>query len=416
MGVLYSTLILGILKINLIMKNIIKFFTFYTVSTVFLFACSHGVDSSIVQDQDPAVIDHVIVHKEDGHFLGWPANNGIWKWDDGELLVGFTRGEWYERSGHNISNENRESWLARSQDGGVTWKAFDPEGFVGDSLYTLQEISEPINFSDENLAFLQVGIGYHGSNVPEGGFFYSYDRGETWNGPFKFEGLSHAEELDGLEITNRTNYLIESESSALLFMSARSPGQWRSENGFVARTTDGGITFEFISWIEDTEDPYRAVMPSAVRTHTGDLVAAMRRRDMGNNQYCWVDIYTSQDNGETWEFLSRAGETGWANGNPPALTQLSDGRLVVAYGNREHRQIRARLSSNNGLTWGSEFILREGNEQDIGYPQMIQNEDGNIVTLYYWADSPDSEKYIAATIWDPGNKEIWNQPVNISSK
>ncbi len=155
----------------------------------------------------------------------------------------------------------------------------------------------------------------------------------------------------------------------------------------MARTTDGGITFHFSGWIVDPEyDPFRAVMPSTVRTSSGELVSAVRRREAKRRDlfpHCWIDIYTSGDNGKTWKFLSRAAETGISNGNPPAMIQLHDGRFLLAYGNREHRQIRARFSMD-GRLWGPEIILRQGVQEDFGYPRLVQNKDGNIVIIYYW--------------------------------
>ena len=37
--------------------------------------------------QEPA-IRHTVVFQEEGRFAGWPANHGIWSWDD-EIVVGF---------------------------------------------------------------------------------------------------------------------------------------------------------------------------------------------------------------------------------------------------------------------------------------------------------------------------------------
>jgi len=34
-----------------------------------------------------AEIQHVMIFKEPGRFGGWPANHGIWMWDD-EIVVG----------------------------------------------------------------------------------------------------------------------------------------------------------------------------------------------------------------------------------------------------------------------------------------------------------------------------------------
>ena len=55
----------------------------------------------------------------------------------------------------------------------------------------------------------------------------------------------------------------------------------------------------------------------------------------------WIDAYRSTDDGASWSFLSRVGETGGWNGNPPALARLRDGRLCCAYGNRSRRQMLA---------------------------------------------------------------------------
>jgi len=98
------------------------------------------------------------------------------------------------------------------------------------------------------------------------------------------------------------------------------------------------------------------------------------------------------------------------------MIQLSDGRLLLVYGNREHRQLRARFSSDEGRLWGPEIVLREGEEQDFGYPRLIQNKDGNIITFYYWAESLTSEKYIAATIWHPGDNDKLDKPIKLFKK
>jgi hypothetical protein len=66
--------------------------------------------------------------------------------------------------------------------------------------------------------------------------------------------------------------------------------------------------------------------------------------------------------------------------------------------------IRARLSSNGGRTWGKELVLRDdGGGRDLGYPRSVQRPDGKVVTIYYfWDRKTGPERYIAATIWDPG--------------
>lgn len=85
------------------------------------------------------------------------------------------------------------------------------------------------------------------------------------------------------------------------------------------------------------------------------------------------------------------------------MLKLKDGRLAITYGYRSDPYgIRARLSGDDGQTWGREIILRDdGGCWDLGYPRTVQRPDGKLVTVYYFNDHEDQERYIAATIWDP---------------
>ncbi|MCX6907326.1 MAG: sialidase family protein, partial [Verrucomicrobia bacterium] len=199
--------------------------------------------------------------------------------------------------------------------------------------------------------------------------------------------------LKDTDCTTRTAYLVTGEKSCLVFMSAR---QKRNGGGkdktYVAETTDGGKTFHFVSWVVPLSDPNRAVMPAVARLKDGTMVAALRRRFPGNDKEpCWVDVYGSHDNGRTWSFLSKVGETGTGNGNPPALVALKDGRLACAYGDRSRVKLFARLSSDGGRSWGEETVLRDDfqpdkfGDKDFGYPRLVQNSTGELVAIYYWA-------------------------------
>ncbi len=98
-----------------------------------------------------------------------------------------------------------------------------------------------------------------------------------------------------------------------------------------------------------------------------------------------------------------APNTGAHNGNPPSLVKLRDGRLAITYGFRsEPYGIRARLSSDQGKTWSSEINLRsDAGAWDLRYTRTVQRPDGKLVTIYYFNDKENTERYIAATIWDP---------------
>jgi hypothetical protein len=346
-------------------------------------------------------MEHVVVFAEQKRFAGWPANNGVWIWDGQEILVGCTTGAYAEgQPFHNIKPPyvNR---LCRSRDGGRTWRAERPEGFVSEGR-ELADLPRAINFTEPGLALRVVGDAYHGSAEKRGGFFVSHDRGANWVGPYRFRGLEDDPRLAGLILTPRTDYLAEGRTGCLVMLSATRGSL--GDRAFCARTVDGGRTFGFAGWVVPPADPFRAVMPSTVRCADGTLVAAVRRRETPKDA-CWVDAYASTDGGRSWTPLGKVGDTGGRNGNPPALLRLTDGRLCCAYGRRDRRQMVARLSRDQGQTWCKEAVLRDDfpdkGAPDFGYPRVVQRSDGQVVVIYYWASRELPEQHIEATIWQP---------------
>jgi hypothetical protein len=342
---------------------------------------------------------HVIVYDEPGRFAGWPANNGVWIWGD-EILVGFARA--YYRASEDDHSFDRDkaskSVLGRSLDGGETWSLEDPEGFVGDGAEAAPSPGG-IDFAHPDFA-MRVG----GDE-----FFVSYDRGKTWKGPYALP------DFGGKRLSARTDYLVNDRDDCLLFLSAKEPRVQAGiqDRAFAARTRDGGKTFEFLGWMTGEPITIRSVMPSTARLSPTHLVSALRRRlDVPLSgphkiQKMWIDVYESQDDGTTWEFLSQVADTGAHNGNPPSLLRLRDGRIVVTYGYRSAPEgIRAKVSADGGKTWGPEIHLRDdGRTWDLGYTRSVQRKDGKIVTVYYYTTAERPEQHIAATIWDPGPAE-----------
>jgi hypothetical protein len=350
---------------------------------------------------------NVIVYAEEGKFCGWPANNGGWSWDGKEILVGFSLGDYVVKDGHNVDKPTIRSVVCRSMDGGKSWSLEDPQGFVGDGG-PRRDVPDGLDFTSDGFVMRVGAVGYLASKEKRGELFFSSDRGRTWIGPCGIAGLLDHPELKDVEVTSRTDYLVNGASECLLFCSARNHKKWKSDRAFLARSVDAGKSFQFVNWIVHPSNPYRAVMPSTVRCSEGMLVTAIRRRYVsGPKQDCWIDVCVSEDNGGVWSFLSRAAETGKWNGNPPALVRLKDGRLCLVYGNRTIRQMRTRLSTDQGRTWGKEIVLRDDyqtdsfNDADLGYPRVVQRADGKVVAMYYWATKQNPHHHIAGSIWDP---------------
>jgi hypothetical protein len=370
-----------------------------------------GLAAALPIDAAPASDEpqHVVVFREQGRYGGWPANHGLWAWGD-EILVGFSAGhmapEPIAAGGprrHPIDRTRPEQHLlARSRDGGASWAIEHPDGLRpppttghmagvpterGGTLSTFAGVTD---LTDPNLA---VTFRMGSADTGPSWFFVSPDRGRAWQGPFAFPDLG----LKG--IAARTDFLPVGRQEALAFLTAtKSDG--REGRLFAARTTDGGRTFTFHAWIGDEPPKGFVIMPSTVRIGERTLVTAARRQTPAGNG---IDIYRSSDLGATWTFVTNAvADTG--RGNPPSLIRLRDGRLALTYGYRAAPfGIRARLSRDEGRTWEADRTLRsDAQDWDLGYTRSVQRADGRIVTVYYYNDASQPERYIAATYWSPG--------------
>jgi len=197
----------------------------------------------------------------------------------------------------------------------------------------------------------------------------------------------------------RTDYLIESKNELSVFLTA-AKRNGKEGHVFLARTADGGKTWKFVSWVGPEPHGF-SIMPSSIRLSPTRILTTIRRKEGENH---WIDAWVTDDNGGAWQFFNRpVPSTGGSVGNPPSLLKLKDGSITLIYGYRSAPYgIRARISRNTGLNWSEEIVLRnDGGCWDLGYPRSVQRPDGKVVTVYYFNDHPERERYIAATVWDP---------------
>lgn len=349
----------------------------------------------------PSLIQHGIVFYEEGRYGGWPANHGIWIWGN-EILVGFIEADYKETTGlHDYDPATTKNKYARSKDGGLTWSIEDALEH-GQSAWRYDDSGLNESMPDFTNPDFIITFHRHKNDYGPTRFYYSENRGLVWHGPYMFPNLG----TNG--VAARTDYIIEGQKEMNVFLTVAKSDK---KEGRVAlsRTTDGGVNWKLVSWIGmEPEGKGFDIMSSSVRLSPSKLLTVVRTR-IGNNEQGLLTSYLSSDNGQSWEKLKNPVNDTGLGGSPPALVKMTDGRLALAYIYRSESgsRVNVKFSSDEGLNWGDEIILRSGDgaNRDVGYPRMIQREDGRLVLIYYWNNvnkaGAKPYRYIAYTIFDP---------------
>ncbi len=360
-------------------------------------------------DDQSKIVKQVTVSAEPERYKGWPANYGMWAWGK-ELLVMF------EDCKMDISDLNGHTYdrtvpfymeQARSLDGGETWTRernpiLKPGGWGrpwnGLNGPAVRELTERINFQQPDFALL-----FRSAHHEYGPHYYYFtrDRGHSWEGPFSLPNWGYA------TVNARTDYIVLGENECVAFLSGKQ--EEVTEDGaevFMVRTQNGGMSWEKVARanrptprLENGKVNF-TIMPSSLLLNSGKMICFARCTNTLEKRF-WIEVWSSEDAGETWDYLSEIDTSN--SSTPPSATLLRDGRIVVTYGFRVPPYgIRARISSDDGAKWSNEIVLRaDGGNFDIGYTRNALLPNSSIVTAYYYNFDRTKERSIEATIWTP---------------
>lgn len=325
----------------------------------------------------------VVISRQAEFYHGWPT---LALRRNGELLVAYSGG----REAHVCPFGRVE--LIRSRDGGRTWSW--PETVL-DTPIDDRDAGVVETSSGALLVSTFTSLAYEAVKNPPARWeavqlrstaeqrkallgcwlLRSTDGGMTWSTPARVP-------------VNSPHGPIVLKSGRLLYAGKQ---LWEAGTRVgVCGSTDDGKSWQWLAEIPartgDRPAEYHEL--HAVEAADGRLVVHIRNHNPANAGETLQS--ESHDGGRTWSTPRAIGV--W--GLPSHLLRLRDGRLLMTYGYRRAPfGNQARISSDNGATWGDPLtISSDGASGDLGYPSTVELADGTLVTVWY--ESPRDAKAV----------------------
>ena len=322
----------------------------------------------------------IIVFQKKGR-AGVPADMCLLR--SGELISSF-------REASNHTDINGEIALVRSHDGGLSWAehqivkhAEDPPSDYRDaSICELSDGTLLLTF------FSWRGQTHKGNwDGTRTWVMRSFDGGNTWP-------EEHILATDPFDFMLTTERGIELPNGRILMAVHAGSRAKRVQNAAIMYSDDKGASWSYLSTAQTCDWPPNAgwsMETSITKTKSGSIVAVSRT---GRHML----QATTFDAGKTWTEHKELEDT--PPDTQPSINSLSDGRLLLAYGDRGPRprrieypfSIKVRLSEDEGKTWGEEIVLTDNLPHwDMGYPTSVEIEPSFLVTVY-WRSKPPSQE------------------------
>lgn len=346
--------------------------------------------------------EHGIVYRDDKAFSGWPFTSGFWQSANGDYILGMKKvaADYSDTSAINhdqVAKSGPKIMTIRSTDKGRTWDAgtlqllYDlgpDQASMFDNAPPDYSACAPFDFSDPDVLVACGGTPDTFRPNSDTWLRVSTDGGETWRHPIRVHKAGFP------SVTGHNSFLVRADGTSLMFGTVALEDGWKRRPAVFA-SVDGGAYWTFVSFITPKEDDgaadtdrslslryggHRYFYPRPILLADGRILCSMRSQREATS-VTWTEMFLSEDGGRTWSFRSRVND--W--GAPGDLARMADGRIACVYGYRMPPYgIRARISEDEGRTWGRELVLRDdGGSWDLGYPRVIERAPGELLTLYY---------------------------------
>jgi len=370
--------------------------------------------------------EHSIVYRNDREFCGWPFICGFWTTSQGHRIVAFQRKDCaYTVPGDvnhdEVAKVGPKIVALRSQDNGRHWDhaslqvlfdlAADPKAIaaVGPPDYSREPRPD---FTNPDVLVASGSTPDYFRPHSRSWIRVSVDGGRSWRPPILASNVGFP------SLSGHASAVVRPDGVSLVFMTVVSADGWK-RSPVVYASVDDGAYWTFLSRMTPHVDDgaaesdrsvglrfgaHRYFYPRGIVLPDGVILASVRcQRDP--TSVLWTEIFRSDDGGRTWGFISRVND--W--GAPGDLVRMRDGRIVCVYGYRHPPfGVRARVSEDDGRTWGRELILRDdGGSWDLGYPRIAEHSPGKVTAVYYMncRDDPiqmnGGVRHIAQTIFTP---------------
>ena len=357
--------------------------------------CFLAIASSLLAE--PAtILETKVISQQPQYYHGWPtvtrcADGELWlTWSGGReahvcpfgQVVGMTSRDegktWtWPRVLHDSATDDRDSGVLQTAKGTLlvttfTSLAYEPylakaEGFAELTAKGWQTKGmSPEQFASWKAAHARLNDEERKAELGEW-LIRSTDGGKSWSSRIP-------------TIVNSPHGPVQLKDGRLLYAGKQ---LWTGDKRIgVAESKDDGLTWQWLADIPTREGDevvkgYHEL--HAVEAADGTLIVHIRNHNAANKGETLQS--ESTDGGKTWSTPHSIGV--W--GLPSHLLRLRDGRLVMTYGHRRSPfGNQARLSSDNGKTWGEAVVLSgDGKGGDLGYPSTVELADGTLLTVWY---------------------------------